>query len=239
VVLFLLEAGFPILPQDTHRHRKYAALIGIALTAFLSFGLAAENNSSSLHIAGWVSGYTFIALIWLGRSLFDRRAWDYLIGIVGLLQYYWHIYFLQVTVNEDLFSNPQWYFAAAGTLLLLFSLRERQRTTDETLINALEIGAALLFLLPTYGQSFNSGSLLYFGLALIYSLLFVGLGVMYSRRLMQQIGAIALVVAVLIQTREFLLGLPRWLVVGIVGFAIMAAALYLSIRRRGEKREVL
>jgi uncharacterized membrane protein YccC len=116
-------------------------------------------------------------------------------------------------------------------------VRERARSTDETFIMGLEIGSALLFLVPTYGQSFNSGSLLYFLLGIVYSLLFVGLGVLFSRRLMQQIGAVALIFAVLIQTREFLLGLPRWLVVGIIGFAIMAAALYLSIRRRGEKRE--
>jgi hypothetical protein len=239
LILFLLESGFPLLPQDAHRHRKYAVLIITTITTFYSFGFAVDSNSSSLHIAGWVSGYTLIALIWLGRSLFDRRAWDYLIGIVGLLQYYWHIYFLQVTVNEELFSNPQWYFAAAGTLALLLSMREQRRSTDTTLINALELSSALLFLLPTYGQSINSGSLLYFLLAIVYSLLFVGLGIMFSRRFLQQIGAVALIFATLLQSREFLLGLPRWLVVGVIGFAIMAAALYLSIRRRGEKRETL
>lgn len=237
VILFLLEAGFPILPEDTHRHRKYTALIATALVSFSAFSLAIDNNTTTMHIAGWVSGYTLIALLWLGRALFNRRGWEYLIGIVALAQYYWHIYFLQITVNETVFSNPQWYFAAAATFALLMSIRERQRGSDESLVMWLEIGSALLFLLPTYGQSFNSGSLLYFLLALVYSLLFVALGVMFRRRLLQQIGSVGLIIAVFLQTREFFLGLDRWLVVGIIGFALIAVALYLSIRRRGEKRK--
>jgi hypothetical protein len=235
VGLFLLEFVIPNWMPETQRQRKFAVLLALAITCFLTFSSAFRDGS--LHIAGWVSGYTLIALLWYGRSLFGHRLSEYIIGFVILAQYYWHIVYLQMFVNRSLFNDPQWYFPVFGAFALLMSIRERQRATDASLVKLLELGSAFLFFVPTFGQSFNSGSLWYFLLGIVYSLIFVAVGVMFSQRFMQQIGAVGLIITVLIQTREFLLGLDRWLVVGIIGLALLLTALYLSVRRRGVKRQ--
>ena len=235
VVIFGLEQILT-LPEATNIPRKHTALAGLALTCFFAFGIALEGNNATLHLAGWVSGYALLGLLWLGKDLFALRLWDYVIGILGLAQYYWHMIYLQQYVSPALFSEMQWYTAAAGTLALMLAIREAQRETDAVLVTGLEGFAAALFFLPTLAQILDSGNLFYFGAGIIYSLVFVALGVLFQRRLLQQIGAVGLIATVLVQTREFFFNLPRWLVVGVIGFGLIGAALYLSLRRRGEKK---
>lgn len=60
----------------------------------------------------------------------------------------------------------------------------------------------------------------------------LGAGITLSYKLHRLGGIIGIVFAVLPQTYNYILALPRWVAVGIVGFIFISVAIYLSLKRK-------
>jgi hypothetical protein len=232
VGLYLLDRVLVQLPAESNRPRKYTVLGVLATVAGVAYSTASIGDSQLEYVSGWLAGYTLLGLLVYERDLLVPRSRDYWISAVALPLYFWHIEYLSRFVNADLFSEPQWYTAAVGTVALMLAWRERERQIEGIVVNMLLVLGALFFFFPTLGQIGDTGLLVYFLLGIAYALGFVAYGVTLDMPLARQIGVVALVLVVLVQARDFFLNIPRWFVVGLVGFGLIGTAVYLSVRRR-------
>jgi LPXTG-motif cell wall-anchored protein len=62
----------------------------------------------------------------------------------------------------------------------------------------------------------------------------VALGITFQVRLLRLAGVGAIILAVLPQTYNYILSLPRWVVVGILGMLFLGLAIFLLLRRKEE-----
>lgn len=226
------------LPEETDVPRQVVAVLATAFISGLAFNNGIYDGSMTLQLTGWVSAYTGLFMLWNSRSLLGGDFGDVVFSIAVYLQYVWHIVFLQIYVDPVIFSDPQWYSAALASILLIAMLNLLRRDSDHSYIEILQFAASAILMLPTLGQIVNEQSLLYFGLGVVYSLIIAAIGITLSQTRMRTIAAISLVLVVLSQSSEFLLNLPRWMVVGVIGFGLIGAGLYLSIRRRNVKKQL-
>ncbi len=232
VALYLLDSVVSSLPDESHTPRKLTvlgALVAICVNAYVG---ATTHNDAVRYFAGWFAGYTLVGLVVSERVIWNRRARDYLVAVVTLPVYFWHVEYLDRFVNSDLFGDIQWYSAAVGTVALVLAWREIEREVNANVVNVLVGFGGASFFLTTLVQIGDTGLLAYFLLGILYALLFVAFGVTLNWPLARQIGIVALVLVVLVQTRDFFFNLPRWFIVGLVGFGLIGAAVFLSMRRR-------
>ncbi|MEO1165395.1 MAG: hypothetical protein AAFV98_16535, partial [Chloroflexota bacterium] len=232
---------FSPLPEKAVSQRRLTSIIVLAVVAFLAFSIALEDEIMSMHLAGWVSSYGVIGLLVASRSLLpeQRNLYDSLIVVASLLQYYWHVIFAALFISADIFNDVQWYSAAPAAICLAAAIRLQLNNPDDEKDDALAfhfLGAGLL-MLPTLAQIINQGDLIYFALGILYALAVAGLGISFDIRRLRTVGAISLVLVVLAQTSEFLIALPRWLIVGVVGFGLLGAGLFLALRNRNTPTE--
>ena len=136
--------------------------------------------------------------------------------------------------NFEIFENIQWYTAPLGTVLFAVSLINFH--DDENSAFGLQFLGAIFLMLPTFSQIIYDSSLLYFGLGVVYSLIFGAIAISFKQVRLRTLSAVSLVLVVLLQNRDFFTNLPRWLVFGAIGFGLLGAGLYLSIRRRNVER---
>ena len=227
------------LPEETDVPRQVVAILATAGVAAVTFSVAIYEEPLSMHFAGWVSAYTSLFMLWKSRTLLGREVGDVVFSVAVFFLYAWHINFLQVYIESTVFNDPQWYSAALASILLIHMIKLTGYDEDNpTRITFLQLGAAAVLMLPTLGQIVYEQSLLYFALGVIYSLVLGAVAITFSQARMRTIAAISLVLVVLSQSSEFLLNLPRWIVIGVIGFSLIGAGLYLSIRRRNVKKQI-
>lgn len=234
---------FAPIPTSAQSERRYTATAMLAFVAALIFMEAIFDPSMTVHFAGWVAGYGTLGLLLAGkqRSENNKGYYDGLLLFAGLLQYYWHIIFCAEFVNQAVFDDVQWYSAPIGVLLLAAAIRINlappsddadapdHRADNTLLFHILGVG---FLMLPTLSQILSDGLLVYFVLGLVYALGIAAIGITFDTRRLRTWGAIALVLTVLAQTGEFIIALPRWLLVGGVGFGLLGAGLFLALRNR-------
>jgi len=242
VVIYIVPWAVRALPRETYAPVKITVMASLAALYILTYGYAfdrAPSDVQRLVVAGWVPGYVLLVLLFIERSLMSERVRDLLLLANGLTLYWLHILYLQEYVNPSVFSDVQWYSAALGTVILLLGWREARRGTEEGVLAMADVLGATVLLLPTFSQVIFEGEVVYFLLGIAYALAFAGIGAITGRVLTQRIGIVSLVAVVLFQSSEFLFGLPRWFIVGLVGFGLIGGAVYLSMRanRRTEKRQ--
>ncbi|GAB5490127.1 MAG: hypothetical protein Phog2KO_03420 [Phototrophicaceae bacterium] len=233
-VLSVLLYFTKFFPEDTLIPRKIVALLALVLVSIGAFLMGLSEETMLFHFMGWVSAYICLALIWVSEDFLGKRLHDLVFVIAVLAQYYWHIIFLQVHVNSEIFENIQWYTAPLGTVLFAFSLINFH--DDENSAFGVQFLGAIFLMLPTFSQIIYDSSLLYFGLGIGYSLIFGAIAISFKQVRLRTLSAVSLVLVVLLQNRDFFTNLPRWLVFGAIGFGLLGAGLYLSIRRRNVER---
>ena len=236
-VLSLIFFFASSLPDNTKIARKLTPLLALVGISIWAFGDGVYSQIT-MHFAGWVSSYTFIVLLWMSEDILGKFLRNVLFIVAVLVQYFWHIIFFEQYINAELFNDIQWYSAAVATVLFLISINmiEPQDESD-TRTFALQFVASIILIFPTLGQIIYESSFLYFILGVIYSLIIGAIAITFKETRTRTLSAIALVLVVLFQSQEFLINLPRWVVIGIVGFGLIGAGLYLSIRRRNVKNE--
>jgi hypothetical protein len=92
--------------------------------------------------------------------------------------------------------------------------------------------------IPTLCQSFLTDNKLIYALVLgleSIALILVGIGINY--KLILRWGIVFIIVDILYQTRDHILAIPKWMIIGIVGIIILAGATYLLSKRSKEEEE--
>ena len=235
--LIIYFANF--LPDETRLSRHIIAiLVTVAMTGIGFFvGLLGDTAPLvSLNYAGWISGYSALLMLWLIRDTYNKPTFEGIIAIGGLLIYFWHILYLADTADAIIFGNIQWYLAAFVTFLFTIGITLLRDNEESDIAIPIIAGTSILLIVPTLWQIFSEQLLIYFLLGIIYSLVIVGIAITFSQSRLRTFGSLMLVFVVLLQSREFLFGLPRWLIVGVVGFGLLSVGLYLSLRRRDVKK---
>jgi|GEM_PF-6938530 len=236
----LIVVGIGTMFRRTSLDSQAITVLAPIAVSFVAFGQAIINESMIIHFVGWLSAYASLYLLWNLRNLIGEETGDAVFSVALYLQYVWHIIFLQLFVNEAIFSDPQWYSAALATGLFVNMIKRIRRSTDgnNEYLFPLQLIAVAVLMTSTLGQIVYEQSLLYFGLGVVYSLAIAAIAITFSQSRLRILASVSLVLVVLSQSSEFLLNLPRWVVVGVIGFGLLGAGLYLSIRRRNVKKEV-
>ncbi|MCX6808487.1 MAG: hypothetical protein NTW50_02365, partial [Candidatus Berkelbacteria bacterium] len=192
----------------------YGGLVGPMIGALV--GLASDITQSVLPVISLCVG----GLLCLGQSF--RIRFDigkYISGGIILTSILWFFHTQWIT-QAQCYTLP-----IAAYFSLLAYLRHRK---NDSLAKDIFIVLGLIFLtLPTFIQSIAFNDPLY-GLILgIESLGLVIAGIAASHKITLRFGIVALVIDVLYQSREFIAEIPKWLIIGLVGLAIMIGATYL------------
>lgn len=227
--LFVSEADQPLL--------NLLILVVLGITSIFSLEVGITDDLAIMHLSGWVSAYTLLGIFWQSRLIPDEVARDFIFAVFAYGLYLWHIFYGVQYINPILFNNIQWIMVGFGGGILTLGLRQANRQEGHITTYVLLLSAAI-FLLPTYYQSMTSG-LLFTGLAIAYSLIFVVIGILYRNSISQLVGVSGVVIATLIPTGNFLLNLPIWIFVLIIGLSLIGVAVFLTVRRRNLKKPEL
>ena len=70
----------------------------------------------------------------------------------------------------------------------------------------------------------------------ILGIILLSLGISIKNRIYEFSGAAGVILAIIPQTFQYLLALPKWLVVGIAGLSFVVVAIFLLLKRDENKR---
>ena len=223
----------PGLPSPANTLRRLVVLTAQVGVAGLAMAASVIDFNGPLYLTGWVAGYTLLGLVWFERDLYSAIIRDYVIALVAWGQYSWHMLYVSVYLEIAPFRDIQWFTGAAVAILFLLAYRANSRDENGAAqATALEVLAGLIAFMPILGQITSSGDLIYLLVGVGYALTFVGGGIAWERVLQRRIGTVGLVAVVLLQTRDAFFGIPRFLVVLIIGFGLIGAAVYLAFRQQ-------
>lgn len=216
----------------------YAAVAASSLT-----GVLAALSSLDTSFTGWdpyrivalFSGYVSFGIIWSCLDGYKKEK-PFIMGLLGVLLWYWHGGLLtQIYPEIAIFNNVQLYTLPLGVYLTWAAHKLLAQKSSADTVFFLDFLSSSVIYLPTYVQASNNHNLIYTGLAIVYGLGHIIWSNQSGRRVYQQIGAGAIVLAVLLQTSDFIFALPRWLVVGLMGLSLISLALWLLLHRHPKK----
>lgn len=198
-----------------------ATMAWALITGIWAYGLSLGQSELDLLSAWPLLLAGLVSLSSLGLACHQHRFYQgyYLLGIG-----FWALSTWTLTLSGV--SLTQLYTLPLGIWLLLGNLKWPE---DDESKNQLVEGAGLgVILLPTL---FQSEQILYAVLLGLYGLILILLGTHLGKTGYRASGFLALALAVIIQTVDYVLLLPTWLLVGVVGLAILALAVYLLNKR--------
>lgn len=218
---------------------KYSGLI-ISFSAPVIFGLYAQNNSAYTYYDGYQyrtfgqeNNLELFSLIsaYLATILFATEAYrsksiqlGYFTSVAGLLTVLWQYKFLD-------FSEVQIYSITTAVYLLIISYtRERLgKSEDRQLFDY--SGLAILFF-PAFVQALPETGFWYAVLLGFEGLILLFCGLSTKYKIYTYAGVAALVIATLTRVYSFIASLGSWAIIGSLGLAFLATAIYLLSKRK-------
>lgn len=176
-----------------------------------------------------ITAYTGMALVGLYMVLQKTYRLNYFLSVMGLLTYLWQISYLGI-------SEVLVYTLPIGIYFLGLAFVQRRKHTPENSI--IFDGLGLLFLLsPSVISVFGDDALKHTVVLFLLGVCLLVFGISYASTLYKRAGIASLIYAVFSQTYEYIYQLPRWVVVGILGFGLIGTALFLLLRRHDERKK--
>jgi hypothetical protein len=214
---------------------SFIILMILGITSVSPYFLAYNNQSYYLY--AWAAGYFFLLIFWHSRLVETRATREYLLAGAIFVQYLMHVEFGNHFIDSA-FADIQWFTAGLAILLMGISVRESHFHENKLPMPLLYVAAAVA-LLPCYYQSISEDNLIYSLIAIAFGLGFVGIGILYHNGISSSLGVLAVIIAVLIPTGEFIQGLnlPQWVYALAIGIGLIATAVGLTTRRRNNKKE--
>lgn len=256
--VFFALVSYLLLFHQLHTPLEYYPLLILLFSYIVFFAgragpthLRDELRSSSLLISSFSCIYYFITTMdsytWRSQQMLERNAlisaygtnvlfvvdyltygrkpFAYVTSFVALCTLLWQIYYLGFT-DALMYTTPLGlYFMAVGYT------RRNDDLEQERVLSG--IGMFLLLASPFF-LSFGIHQVKYSLILFVESVLFVFAGISLRNILYRYAGFAGIVLAILPQTYNYILSLPRWVVVGILGLAFLAFAIFLLLKRKEE-----
>ncbi len=196
-------------------------LLQLSLSASIFFGLIAGLNPSQHSILSTTSLLSLILIsLYFTHHYFSTKAENF-IYFMSLL---WLCVLLRIFYNTGI-ENLQYYIQPIAYYTLGWGIYGNKRQQQDT--NVL-IGLGLaISILPLFFQSFGQEGVFYAIYLALEGLLLIAIGIGLQEKILRIGGVVAVVLAIFAQTSEYILNLPRWLLVGGLGILILTTAIYL------------
>lgn len=208
-----------------------SGLIIALVTAVSSFSFTfVEQTTLTFRLSGLFAGYIASGLLaYLSYRNGNKRQYWYTSLVAFALLVMWQFHLLELT-------DIQWYLVPLVTVALIMGFDQKRLTnTDNSEILNLVSGLSLVGI--SASQAADDRSLTYSGLLVVYGLALLSWGNYSASQILRIIGVLAFVAVVLIQTQDFILSLPRWLLVGLGGLVVICVAVFLLFERN--RKQVL
>jgi len=225
----LYGVSFIQLPQgkDFQKNYRESALLIAVITPIVGglFGLGSIFSPASIMERNSLI-CAYAATILFGIDVAIRRVanFGYVTSVLGMATFFWQIKYLGVEESLAYTISLGLYFMALAYTRKIKNDNEGRQLLD---------GVGLFFLLvPPALFSFGEEAVKYsvtLGVAGIALLIF---GISLRYKLYKYAGVAGIVLAVLPQTYNYILDLPRWLIVGVGGIIFITVAIVLSLKRK-------
>lgn len=197
----------------------------VPITAILSF----SDNSYSLgtntyELNELISFYTATVLMSIDSYLNKKQKLYYLASAFALITFLWQLNYIHV--RETLA-----YILPIGMYFLCLAYTRRRQKDYDTMQLLDFVGLVFLLGIP-FIYSYSDERVKYSITLGVMGLILLILGNSLSYKLYRFAGFAGVVLAVLPQTYEYILLLPRWLLVGLVGLALLTTAITLLLKRK-------
>lgn len=170
-----------------------------------------------------LSAYGTTILFGLYYMMYKTKNFAYVTSALGVLTFLWQLEFAGVTDSLMYTATVGYYFVILGYT--------RRLVKDYATQNSLTVIGLILLLAPPIFLSFGPDATRYSLFLGLTGILFTGLGISLSYNKYKYSGVIGIIFAVLPQTYNYLLYLPRWIVVGVIGIVFLGTAIFLLLKR--------
>ena len=187
---------------------------------------SAENIDQFLSLGASYLISCLFAYDYLQKPNFDKR---YITLGVFLLTYFWQVNYLEIT-------NPQAYSLPLGIYFLLLGYWELLQNKPDN-ANLLDTIGFFCILFTTTIQAFDPQTPTYALLLGSYGIIIIFTYNLWKRKTFFYAGITSIVLAVFSQTKDYLLNMPRWLIVGFTGIAFITIAVYLLLTRKETSKD--
>lgn len=169
---------------------------------------------------------SYAATVLFGFDVYLRKVpnFGYITSALGMLSYLWQIKYNGVTENLA-------YTLPLGVYFLILAYT-RKIKNDRDGRQMLDLLGLFFLLMPPLFLSFGDEAMKYSVTLGLVGIALLGVGITLSYKLYRYGGIAGIVFAVIPQTYNYILALPRWVVVGTVGFTFISVAMYLLLRRK-------
>lgn len=171
----------------------------------------------------------YSATILFGFDVYRRKVpnFGYITSVLGMISYLWQIEYSGVTENLA-------YTIPLGIYFLVLAYT-RKINEDRDGRQVLDLLGLFFLLMPPFFLSFGIEVMKYSVILGLIGIALLGLGITLSHKLYRWGGVVGIVFAVLPQTYNYILLLPRWVAVGMVGLLFIGTAIYLSMKRKTDE----
>ncbi len=230
LILCMFSFGLFFIAQLSPKHMQVELLNASLLTSVLTnmfFFLTSQNaypQNPLLERNALLSAYGTTILFAADYSVRKKRSYAYATSVVALCTLLWQIMYLG-------FTNSLFYTTPIGLyfMTIAYSRRLFNDPNNEKLFNLISV---LLLLLPPLTSSFDENATVYSVILGLEGIILVMLGITFSQKMFRYAGVAAIVLSILPQTYSYILALPRWLIVGILGIVFLAVAIFLLLKRK-------
>ncbi len=222
-ISFLFDAN----EQKVANIYKNSVYIALILTPLI-FGFTSRLSYSSkfYEIYALLSGYGSLALFAFESYYHNNEKLRYFTSAIAMYMYEWQIFYWK-------FSEQQFYSLPLALYLLVLAFL-RYRKGDESTRKLLDLAATLCLIFPTLGQAWEVNGAIYALILGAEGAVLVLLGNSLAYKVYTFAGTAAIILAVVSQTYNYILSLPRWIITGIGGLAFLILAVYLLVYRKDQ-----
>lgn len=169
---------------------------------------------------------SYAATVLFGFDVYLRKVtnFGYITSALGMLSYLWQIKYNGVTENLA-------YTIPLGVYFLILAYT-RKIKDDKDGRQMLDLLGLFFLLMPPLFLSFGDEAMKYSVTLGLVGIVLLGVGITLSYKLYRYGGIAGIVFAVIPQTYNYILALPRWMVVGIFGLIFISVAIYLLLKRK-------
>ena len=204
---------------------RNSGLVAAAITPVI-FGMISVGMHSDMVMEQYALVTAYGATILFGLDMTYRKTpgFGYVTSAMAVLTYLWQVWFWGVT-------ETLWYTVPVGMYFIILSYVQRLHGNREGMHTLTLIGC-LFLLVPPFFLSFGANAVLYSLVLGGFGICLIALGITWNDVYYRYAGVAGVVLAVLPQTWDFVLSLPRWVLVGGAGALFIGTALYLMLRKK-------
>lgn len=220
----LYAIGLQMLPDYKQKLIRSSLLLSLVPFVYgLGLGNSYDANADLVESYALFSAYATTIFYGFHTALQKTKHFGYITSALGMMTIIWQLSYWGVT-------DSLMYSALLGIYFLVLGYT-RRLVHDYSRQDNLNVIGLFFLLLPPIILSFDVEPTKYSVFLGISGILLTGLGISLSYKIYKYGGIIGIIFAVLPQTYNYILELPRWIVVGMIGIIFLTVAIFLLLQR--------